>query len=100
MPQPEFDEGPYVDKSIEDIVEDFAVVRGDLETPHARHQLVKVIESRIRRACLETARQADAHYVQLLDAAVKGQCGYSGLTLRECQSSICDCFDLPRVNPD
>lgn len=42
--------GPYDDKTIAEIVHDYAVIRGDLSEQYARDQLVHLIEQRIDQA--------------------------------------------------
>lgn len=51
MPEPATvdDWYPYDDKSVAEIVHEFAVVRGDLSEQYARDQLTAVIERRIER---------------------------------------------------
>lgn len=41
---------PYDDKTIAEIVHDYAVIRGDLSEQYARDQLVTIIERRIAAA--------------------------------------------------
>lgn len=45
------------------------------------------------------AQRAD-HFQYLYEQASEGKCGASGLSLKECKASICDCFDFTWVKPE
>lgn len=42
---------------------------------------------------LEVERQRADHFEHLHREAAAGRCGYSGMSLRHCKNSICDCFE-------
>jgi hypothetical protein len=71
-PDWKWDESPYKNKSVREIIDDYVLIRGDLSAAYARQQLVALMEHRIEEAEKRGSMlRCEAHIARAEDAEAK-----------------------------